>query len=800
MKLSAAEIFVIIGATLSAQIPTPGPQGGGAGGGGAGTPNITTPFAAATSVAITVTGAAATSLTDCYDNATPPVLIVTGFSVAITNANTQTASWTGSKTGTCVTNSSGVNGTNGSTGATGATGPSGPSGTQGTVGATGPTGASGASGTGTSVTNTFTGSESNNEISFVHNLNTLSPTFGGCTVGGILVQVGARQNGVNAWFIHATTPGVYVCTFSSGAVILGPSGPSGPSGSPGTTICSGVTNSVCNNSSNTYSAGVQDFTAASSALVLTQTAGDSTTKAASTSFVTTAVNSAKVKIPFGFFAFGDSYVLGTGTLNPVAQSAFALLAKSSPSGMQAYNNAVGGFTADQIAFQVFTYFGPSPTLPSVSLINGGANDAACGTSASCVNNYKEEMMASEAWLSIPYSARIMGSAGTGASWSTDTSFPNVNPGFGAPRNYILSPGTPVSTTTNGASKTFSIPSSASPVVGLTFNATNSQTGTFTVTLDGVLQNDSCSGTTTFTSAPCGGLTLNQTTSPFRQEWSVTPNQTHTLVVTTTNTGKVDVLCVDWIPATSAVINAVFVQGTTAQFTNFATYNTASVLIANALKTDGLQVYFVDLVNGTPGVNATTDIATTATASCDASTTAGHPNSQCGYLHMAQTIYNAEVSNGYVFTNTIGGPNLPNVSGVPRVITTISTAFAQAAVSGAALFTAPISGYYRITYTGTLSTAATTSSILGGTTGFSVTFLDAHDFVTRSPKFPEVDQTGTSLSPATGNTINTTAGTISGSMGIYANSGNAITYSLGYTSVGATAMQYGLSVRVESMDQ
>lgn len=255
MKLSAAEIFVIIGATLSAQIPTPGPQGGGGGGGGTGTPNITTPFAAATSVAITVTGAAATSLTDCYDNATPPVLIVTGFSVAITNANTQTASWTGSKTGTCVTNSSGVNGTNGSTGATGATGPSGPSGPQGNIGSTGPSGPSGTSGTGTSVTNTFTGSESNNEISFVHNLNTLSPTFGGCTVGGILAQVGARQNGVNAWFIHATTPGTYTCTFSSGTVTSIPVpiacvGTPGNTGGPYRSQCQATGGALylCNNS------------------------------------------------------------------------------------------------------------------------------------------------------------------------------------------------------------------------------------------------------------------------------------------------------------------------------------------------------------------------------------------------------------------------------------------------------------------------------------------------------------------------------------------------------------------------
>lgn len=106
-------------------------------------------------------------------------------------------------------------------GAQGASGPSGASGAAGASGASGPSGPSGAngtSGTGASVTNIFTGSETNNEISFAHNLNTLTPSFGGCTVSGTGVQVGYRANGVNATFIKATTPGTYICTFSNGSI------------------------------------------------------------------------------------------------------------------------------------------------------------------------------------------------------------------------------------------------------------------------------------------------------------------------------------------------------------------------------------------------------------------------------------------------------------------------------------------------------------------------------------------------------------------------------------------------------
>lgn len=138
-------VLALAGSLAFAQIPKGG-GGSGGGGGGTGSANISTPFAAVTSVAITVTGAAATSLTDCYDNASPPVLIVTGFTVAVTNANTVTASWTGSKTGTCITNTSGINGIAGAAGASGPSGPSGPSGATGVTGSNGASGPSGPSG------------------------------------------------------------------------------------------------------------------------------------------------------------------------------------------------------------------------------------------------------------------------------------------------------------------------------------------------------------------------------------------------------------------------------------------------------------------------------------------------------------------------------------------------------------------------------------------------------------------------------------------------------------------------------
>ena len=114
-----------------------------AGGGAAN--NIVTPFTSATSVAITATNLSSHSITVCYNNASPPTLIVTGYSAALTDANTITASWTGSLTGTCVTNVTGT-GPAGATGNTGATGPSGIAGPSGLPGSVGPPGAVGATG------------------------------------------------------------------------------------------------------------------------------------------------------------------------------------------------------------------------------------------------------------------------------------------------------------------------------------------------------------------------------------------------------------------------------------------------------------------------------------------------------------------------------------------------------------------------------------------------------------------------------------------------------------------------------
>lgn len=499
------------------------------------------------------------------------------------------------------------------------------------------------------------------------------------------------------------------------------------------------------------------------------------------------------KFPTQLFCPGDSYILGTGAQNVTAQNACALIDKAIPGNVVMTNAAVGGFTSDQILYQTVNFFNPKPNVPSVSIINGGANDAACGTSAACVNNYTQAMDAAIAWLAIPYSARIMASnCASSGSWSTDSTLTMLTP------SYIANPGTAVSSTASGATRTCSIPSSASPVIGVNFQVTNAQAGNFTVTIDGSLVTNSCTSSTTFVSGPCGGNTLNQATTMFRQEYAVTPNQAHTVLITLTNSVKVDLTAVDWVPAAASTpsLSGVFVVNTNAIFTNFATYNTALATLTSALKTDGLLVYLVDLINGTPGVNSTTDIATSATASCDGSTTASHPNSQCGYLHMAQTIYNAELANGYVFSGPPSGQNNISAAQLLQIIpTSIDITGRTSAISGAALPIGSTNGLYLVGYLATVSTAATASSILGGTTGFSIHYFDGSDFVTRDVIDISGNQLGAVITTASGNTTNTTAAVSYGFALVNCIGGFAPTYSFGYSSTGATPMAYAIHVRV-----
>jgi hypothetical protein len=358
--------------------------------------------------------------------------------------------------------------------------------------------------------------------------------------------------------------------------------------------------------------------------------------------------------PVFLSVFGDSYMAGIGVSNPAQDFAQGFLPASTEAPY--INHAVSGTTAPQITANIFANFAPDVNLSGVVVWNGGQNDDnydTCGgtTTSGCAYNFIQSIDAGIAWSVIPYNFRQYAStASASGSWTADTTLPIYS------NTLLSSPGTPMQSSTSGNTLTFSIPSSASTVIGLTYEVANTYAGTFTVSIDGTLQTDGYSQTTTFNSAPNAGKALaNATVGFFRQEFTVTSGTTHTVVVSNAASSKISIVSVDWAPpANTPNENTLFAIGPNPYFTYAANYNSMFSSTVAGEAAVGLPVVFVSQLLGTPGVNSSTDVATSATATCSASALAGHPNT-CGQLHLYQTFRNAEIASGHVFENYNGAP-------------------------------------------------------------------------------------------------------------------------------------------------
>lgn len=137
-------------------------------------------------------------------------------------------------------------------------------------------------------------------------------------------------------------------------------------------------------------------------------------------------------------------------------------------------------------------------------------------------------------------------------------------------------------------------------------------------------------------------------------------------------------------------------------------------------------------------------------------------------------------------------------GVPSELATVDLATQAAAISTTTVYTPAATGLFRISVYLQITRAATTSSILGGTTGVLITYTDGDGSVAQSVNVPLFKQDSTLLVTATGNTTNTTATNSQGSLVIYAKTAVAIQYAVGYTSVGATTMQFAAHLKVEAL--
>ena len=117
----------------------------------------------------------------------------------------------------------------------------------------------------------------------------------------------------------------------------------------------------------------------------------------------------------------------------------------------------------------------------------------------------------------------------------------------------------------------------------------------------------------------------------------------------------------------------------------------------------------------------------------------------------------------------------------------------AAKTATTLYAVPAAngGSYRISFVAKVTRAATTSSVLGGTGAFQAIYTDADDSV--------VVTTGTITNVSGANLAgNTTQTVYSGTVTVNAKESTNIQFTFGYTSVGATTMQYNLHVRCEQI--
>ncbi len=141
-------------------------------------------------------------------------------------------------------------------------------------------------------------------------------------------------------------------------------------------------------------------------------------------------------------------------------------------------------------------------------------------------------------------------------------------------------------------------------------------------------------------------------------------------------------------------------------------------------------------------------------------------------------------------------NIATVSnGVPSELATVDLATQAAAIGATTIYTPAATGLFRVSIYLQVTRAATTSSILGGATGVVITYTDGDGSVAQSNTAALATTAGAIAVTAAGNS---TVTNLEGSMIIYAKTGVAIQYAVGYTSVGVTTMQYAAHLKVEAL--
>lgn len=239
-----------------------------------------------------------------------------------------------------------------------------------------------------------------------------------------------------------------------------------------------------------------------------------------------------------------------------------------------------------------------------------------------------------------------------------------------------------------------------------------------------------------------------------------------------NTGVVDNTEFNYVDGvTSAIQTQINTKAPTASptFTGTVTIPTPFTLGAVSVTTTGTQLNYLNAATGTTGTTSTNLVYSTSPALTTPNI--GTFTAASGTMSGTMTNYNG-----------LAGVN----SGIPYEVATVSLTAQSAAIGATTIYTPTADGLYEIFWVATITTAATTSSLIGP---FQYKFTNASDNVVKtwpSGNTNQINQT---------NTNSTATGIISGSQYMKVKASTAIQYVMGYTTSGATAMVYDLSITI-----
>ena len=241
------------------------------------------------------------------------------------------------------------------------------------------------------------------------------------------------------------------------------------------------------------------------------------------------------------------------------------------------------------------------------------------------------------------------------------------------------------------------------------------------------------------------------------------------------------------PTTAAGIRLITPGGTSRKWTSFLSSDDSSTdlgLFLGAQGATSASSQRIDLQSRNAGGTAKTS---KIYSDLDGHLTL-NPDSGDDIIALAGTVQQDGKTSLYNGISTVGG-------GIAAEYATADLTAQGAAIAATTIYAVPASGAgtYRISFAAKVTQAATTSCILGGTNGFQIVYTDADDSVVVTTP-AGVPFNSTTVLLATNSTQNQYSGVII----VRAKESTNIQYSFGYTSVGATPMQFALHIKVEAL--